>query len=54
MWKPYTAMTDRKINDMRIDDPNRDDSIVPIYMWESRAWKDQGMVASKALNIIRE
>ena len=47
-------MMDWTRNEMRIDDPNRDDSIVPIYMWESRAWKDQGMVASKALNIICE
>ena len=54
MWKPDTEMMAQKINEMRTDDPKRDDSRVPIYMWERRAWIDQGMVVSKALNIIWE
>ena len=50
MWKLDTAMMAQISNEMMIDEPNWDDSILPIYMWESRVWKYQGMGVSKVLD----
>ena len=47
-------MKARKSNEMRTDDPTRDESRLPIYMREMRACKYQGMGVSKAQNIIQE
>ena len=45
---------DRKSDDMRTDNPKRDDSILPIEMWYRRECKDQGVGVRKALNIIQK
>ena len=54
MWKPDTAMMARTSNEMRENNPKRDESRVPIYMWGRRACKYQGMGVSNSWNIIWE
>ena len=52
MWKLDTTKMSWTSYEMITYNPKEDDSRVTIEMRYRRAWKDQGMGVSKALNII--
>ena len=54
MWKPDTENMDRTINETRTDKPKGDDSRLPIYIWDMRAWTYECVGFRKDLNIIWE
>ena len=52
MWKLDTTKMAHKSDEISTYNPKGDDSRVPIEIWYRRAWTYQGMVVSKALEII--